>query len=96
MFSRKADDDKTASRTVTISNPLGLHARPAAEFARHARAFRAKVWLVKDGTRFSAASLIEILRANLLQGATATLEAKGRDAEEAVERLARLLREFKD
>jgi phosphocarrier protein HPr len=96
MFSRKADDDKTASRPVTISNPLGLHARPAAEFARHARAFRAEVWLVKDGERYSAGSLIDILRANLLQGATATIEAKGRDAEEAVERLAQLVREFKD
>ena len=96
MRSKKADDEKVASRPITISNSLGLHARPAAEFARHARAFRAEVWLVKDGTRFSAASLIDILRANLLQGATATIEAKGRDAEEAVERLARLLREFKD
>jgi phosphocarrier protein HPr len=96
MRSKKAGDEKVASRPITISNPLGLHARPAAEFARHARAFRAEVWLVKDGTRFSAASLIEILRANLLQGTAATLEAKGRDAEEAVERLARLLREFKD
>jgi phosphotransferase system HPr-like phosphotransfer protein len=51
---------------------------------------------VKDGKRYSAASLIEILRANLDQGATAILEAKGRDAEAAVERLARLLHEFKD
>ncbi len=93
---RKGENEKRASRSITITNSLGLHARPAAEFARHARAFRAEVWLVKDGTRFSAASLIEILRANLLQGATATIEAKGRDAEQAVERLAQLVREFKD
>lgn len=91
-----ADDQKRASRPITISNPLGLHARPAAEFARRARAFRAEVWLVKNEERFSARSLIEILRANLLQGATATLEAQGRDAEEAVERLSRVLQEFKE
>jgi phosphotransferase system HPr (HPr) family protein len=97
MFKRRRpEDDTVASRPVTIMNPLGLHARPAAEFAKAARAFRAEVWLVKDGTRFSAASLIEILRANLLQGATATIEAKGRDAEEAVKRLAQLVREFRD
>jgi phosphocarrier protein HPr len=93
---RKGENEQRASRSITITNSLGLHARPAAEFARQARAFRSEVWLVRDGERFSAASLIEILRANLLQGSTATLEAKGRDAEEAVERLARLLREFKD
>lgn len=96
MSRPSADDEKRASRPITISNPLGLHARPAAEFARRARAFRAEVWLVKNGERFSARSLIEILRANLLQGATATLEAVGRDAEEAVERLSRVLQEFKE
>jgi phosphocarrier protein HPr len=79
-----------------IVNPLGLHARPAAEFAKNARRFRSDIWIVKDGTRFSALSLIDILRANLSQGATATLEAKGRDAEEAVERLAQVLLEFKE
>jgi phosphotransferase system HPr (HPr) family protein len=96
MGLKRAEDGKIASRPVTISNALGLHARPAAEFARQARAFRAQVWLVKDGMRYSAASLIEILRANLLRGATATIEAKGRDADAAVERLERLVREFKD
>ena len=77
-------------------NPLGLHARPAAEFAKNARRFRSDIWIVKDGTRFSAISLIDILRANLNQGATATLEAEGRDAKEAVERLAQVLLEFKE
>ena len=89
-------DDNVASREVTILNELGLHARPAAEFAKRARAFRSEVWLIRDGTRYSAASLIEILRANLDQGATCTLEAKGRDADAAIERLAKLLHEFKE
>jgi phosphocarrier protein HPr len=96
MRTPRAEDATVATREVTILNALGLHARPAAEFARRANAFRSEIWIVKDGQRFSAASLIDILRANLDQGATAVLEAKGRDAEAAVERLARLLREFKD
>ena len=78
-------------------NELGLHARPAAEFVRRASGFRSEIWLVRqDGEKFSAASLIEVMRANLDQGATATLEAEGTDAEIAVERLAKLLRELKD
>jgi phosphocarrier protein HPr len=96
MRNPRAEDAIVATREVTILNELGLHARPAAEFARRANAFRSEIWIVKDGQRFSAASLIDILRANLDKGATAVLEAKGRDAEAAVERLARLLREFKD
>src|SRR5438477_10757415 len=93
---RRAEDATTATREINILNELGLHARPAAEFAKRAHAFRSEIWIVKDGKRFSGSSLIDILRANLDKGATATLEAKGRDAEEAVERLARLLHEFRE
>jgi phosphocarrier protein len=96
MRASRGDDATVATRDITILNKLGLHARPAAEFARRARAFRSEVWIIRDGKRYSAASLIEILRANLDEGATATLEAKGRDAEAAVERLSRLLEEFRD
>ena len=51
---------------------------------------------MKDGKRFSAASVIDVMRANVDCGATVTLEANGSDAEAAVERLAQLVREFKD
>ena len=44
--------------------------------------------------RYSASSLIDVLRANLDCGATVTLEAHGIDAEEAVERLQKLLGEL--
>jgi phosphotransferase system HPr-like phosphotransfer protein len=49
---------------------------------------------VTTGGRYSAASLIDVLRANLDCGATATLEAHGVDAEEAVERLQKLFGEL--
>lgn len=86
----------TASREVAIANSLGLHARPAAEFAKRARAFHSDVWLIKNGERYSAESLIDILRANLNQGETFTMEATGRDAEEAIEELAKVIANFKD
>jgi protein MpaA len=79
---------------ITIINELGLHARPAAEFFLAAKAFRSQIWLVKGEERFSAASILEVLCANLNCGDTATIEAEGRDAEEAVRRLADLIREF--
>jgi phosphocarrier protein HPr len=97
MRFRQARQSVSAKREVTIVNELGLHARPAAEFVRRASGFRSEIWLVRqDGERFSAASLIDVMRANLDQGATATLEAEGTDAEIAVERLANLLRDLKD
>ena len=79
---------------ITIVNELGLHARPAAEFVRAAKAFRSETWLVKGEARFSASSILDVLTANLYRGDTATIEAEGPDAEEAVKRLVELTREF--
>jgi phosphotransferase system HPr (HPr) family protein len=84
----------SARREVRVSNKLGLHARPAAHFVKHVRTFRSEIWLVTAGGRYSASSLIEVLRANLDCGANATLEAHGVDAEEAVDRLEKLLGEL--
>ena len=84
----------SARREVRVSNKLGLHARPAAHFVKQVRTFRSDIWLVTAGGRYSASSLIEVLRANLEYGAAATLEAHGVDAQEAVERLEKLLGEL--
>jgi phosphocarrier protein HPr len=84
----------SAQRDVRITNKLGLHARPAAQFVKRVRSFRSEIWIVKEGKRFSASSLIDVLRANLDCDATATLEAHGVDADEALEDLERLLAEF--
>ena len=85
-----------ASQQITIVNKLGLHARPAAQFVRRANAFRSEIWVVTPAGRFSALSLIDVMRANLDCGTVATLEADGTDAEEAVERLAKLVKELPD
>lgn len=79
---------------VRITNKLGLHARPAAQFVKRVRSFRSEIWLVKEGKRFAASSLIDVLRANLDCGAIATLEAHGVDADDALEELEKLLAEF--
>jgi murein peptide amidase A len=92
--SRGSGPDVVIRQEITIINELGLHARPAAEFVLAAKAFRSQVWLVKGEERFSAASILEVLCANLNCGDTAIIEAEGRDAEEAVKRLAELVRGF--
>ena len=98
ILRRSHPDDKSmvVTRRGTIQNELGLHARPAAEFVRVANKFRSEITLIKDKQRFSASSLIDVLRANLDRGASAMLEARGADAAAAIERLETLLREFRD
>ena len=94
MIFRQKRAPVSARREVRISNKLGLHARPASHFVKHVRTFRSEIWLMTINGRYSAASLIDVLRASLDCGATATLEAHGVDAEEAVERLEKLLGEL--
>lgn len=83
-------------REVKILNELGLHARPAAEFVRAVQKFGCDVIIWKDGERYSAASILEVLSANLDCGAAITLEADGEDAESAIDRLCQLLEEFRE
>ena len=94
MIFRQKREPVSARREVRVSNKLGLHARPAAHFVKHVRTFRSEIWLITGAGRYSASSLIDVLRANLDHGAGVTLEAHGTDAEEAVERLQTLLGEL--
>jgi len=84
----------SVQREVRITNKLGLHARPAAQFVKRVRSFRSEIWVIKAGKRYSASSLIDILRANLDCRAAATLEAYGVDADDALDELEKLLAEF--
>ena len=81
-------------RRVKIRNKLGLHARPAAEFVRHARSYRSRIVIVRAGQEFSATSILEVLTACVNCGAVITLTAEGPDADQALEGLVNLLREI--
>jgi phosphocarrier protein HPr len=96
MALRQKGDTHQATKELTVLNLLGLHARPAAQFVRCVQRFRSEIWLISKGTRFHAGRLMDVLLANLDQGATFTIEADGPDAEEAVEKLERLMVELRD
>lgn len=82
-------------RELTILNKLGLHARPAAEFVRCARKFKATILIRKEGEDYSAESILDVLSANLDCGSRMTLTADGPDATEALDQLAALLEQFR-
>jgi len=96
MSWRDKREPMTVRRDLKITNEQGLHARPAAQFVKCAKRFRSEVWLMKDDKRYSAASLIDILRANVDQNATVILEATGPDAQEAIDHLTQVVHEFKE
>jgi phosphocarrier protein HPr len=83
-------------KEVEIVNKLGLHARPAALFVRCVIKFKSTVTIWKGEESFSAASLLEVLTANLDCGARVVLEAVGPDEHEALSELEALLLRFRD
>jgi len=78
-------------KTVVISNPQGLHARPAELFARLALQFDSEIEVIRDSNRVDAKSILHVLTLGATQGTELTLQAHGDDAEAALEALARLV-----
>ncbi len=86
-----------ATALLEVLNPSGLHARPAAEFVRCAMRFKGTtIVLFKDDTQYAATSILEVLMANLDQGAAFTLSADGPEEIEAIQQLSALLVRFRD
>lgn len=78
---------------VTLTNPTGLHARPAARFVQTAQKFSGtRIKLIKDDKEVNAASIMEVLTLGAVQGTTLTIVADGPEEQAAVAALAGLIR----
>ncbi len=82
----------TAERVVPIINPLGLHARPAAEFVKLASRFRAEVQVEKDGQVVNGKSIMGVMTLAAECGSSIRIQADGDDAEAALAALVDLVR----
>lgn len=67
------NDDLT--KTATVVNALGLHARPAARIAAIATEARSTIWMHKNGDQADAGSIMDILSLACFNGVTVTLRA---------------------
>ena len=86
----------TASRILVITDPLGLHARPAAAFVEKARTFASDLTIDKAGKAGNCKSLLSILKLGISQGTTVTLTGSGADEQAAVDALVAALRGHTD
>ena len=79
------------SRSITIKNSVGLHARPATFFVQKANSFKSSIWVEKEDCRVNAKSLLGVLSLGISKGTAITLIADGVDEADAVEGLAELV-----
>ena len=91
--SMPAGADTVASEPVIISNPTGLHARPAAVIAARARQFKSGIRVVRGDRQANAKSLTSLMALEAAAGDAVIIEASGEDASEAVAVLSRVVAE---
>jgi phosphocarrier protein HPr len=84
----------TAVKTsVTITHPVGLHARPAVKLTKLAKSFAAEIRLrgAPDGEWVDAKSIVKVMGLKLRTGAVLEMEAKGDAAAPALAALQSLV-----
>jgi phosphocarrier protein HPr len=84
-------DTTVARRQVEITNSLGLHLRPAEKFVKLALRYQADVRVYRNGNQFNGKSILDLMTLVAECGTCLDLEARGPDAEAAVEALADLV-----
>ena len=84
------DDIKT--RTLTIVNDLGLHARSAAKLAQLAEKARRGVWIQKNGDTADATSMLDIMTLACTKGSEITVRIDDEADMETLERIVELVR----
>lgn len=79
------------TRSVTVVNQLGLHARAAAKFVHLAARFESRVRVGRDAKVMDGKSIMGILLLAASRGTTLTVFAEGPDEAHAVDALVELV-----
>lgn len=79
------------SRTVTVVNQLGMHARAAAKFVHLAATFQSHIRVARDTREMDGKSIMGLLLLAAARGTTIRISAEGGDEADAVAALAGLV-----
>jgi phosphocarrier protein HPr len=79
------------SRTLTLLNATGLHARPAALLVETAARFRSAIRVNRQGREADGKSVLSLMLLEAGQGCEIMVEASGDDETETMEAIASLI-----
>lgn len=80
--------------SYTISDPLGIHARPAGLLAKAAKEYPdTTVTIEKEGEKAKATQLMKLMGMGIRQGDRIIVTAEGASEDEAARMMERILRE---
>ncbi len=78
-------------KTVTVTNKLGLHARPSALLVRAATKYRSEFFIEKDGTKVNGKSIMGVMMLAAECGSTLQLIADGVDENYLLEEITEMI-----
>jgi phosphocarrier protein len=84
--------DGKISKQMVVQNKLGIHARPAALFAKTANRFKSDVFVEKDGETINAKSIMGLMMLAAGPGSKLVVVAKGPDAAAAVDAIEEIVK----
>ncbi len=82
---------KLLSKKITIKNKSGLHSRPSTLLVETAKKFSADIRLIQDQMSVDCKSILDVMSLGCTLGTRLTITARGKDAEEALDALAKLI-----
>ncbi len=68
----------------TITDEIGIHARPAGILAKKAKEYASRITITKGGKIAEAQKLMAVMSLGVKKGETVTVSAEGEDEEKAV------------
>ncbi|MEZ7956921.1 MAG: HPr family phosphocarrier protein [Rubritalea sp.] len=85
------------NKEITITNKLGIHARPAAQFVKTANRFEAEVSVEKDGEEIDGKSIMGLMMLAAGHGSIIVISTEGAQEQESLDALVALVeRDFED
>ena len=85
--------DSDLNVKVVITHPNGLHTRPALNFAKLAKQFKATIEVANNGVCGDAKSILDLLSLGAKPNSELAIRAKGADAQQALDALAALVKD---
>ncbi len=83
------------SKTVTIIDPIGIHARPASLISTEAAKFQSKVEFRLESKVANAKSIINLMALGVKKGNEVTIEVDGPDQDEVLDAIIKLMTDQK-
>ncbi len=81
----------TLEKEFTISNKMGMHARPAAQFVKRASKYACDVWVEKDDDPVNGKSIMGLMMLAAGRGEIIKVTTDGSDADAAMADLEGLI-----